>query len=61
MRKKYCLEKKNKTKKTFAPLTVVFDVLSVCTVEKNFYTELENLLTYLTYFIINSFWKGLKC
>lgn len=58
-KEKYCLEKKNR--KTFAPLTVVFDVLTVCTVEKNFYTELENLLRYLTCFIINSFWKGLKC
>lgn len=54
---KYSLEKKS-NKKTFAPLTVVFDVLTVCTVEKNFYTEMENLLRYLTYFIINSFGKA---
>lgn len=53
--------RRKETKKAFAPLPVVFDVLTVCTVEKNFYTELENLLIHLTYLIINSFWKGLKC
>lgn len=45
--KKYCLEKKRNKKNPFASLTVVFDMLTVCTVEKNFYTELENLLIYI--------------
>lgn len=53
--------RRKQIKKTFVPLTVVFVLCTVCTVEKNFHTEPERFVKIFDIFGYKlSVWKDLK-